>query len=372
MAPLMLFALSGCGGREGGTSDNVISITVHERSIDGTINLADIVDSVTYIPLETTNESLLDRIVEVFFVDDTVLVRVNSRVFLFDKNGKYLRKISRQGRGPGEYLDLSQMMFDEVGRRIIILDGYADRLLYYDMEGRFVKDVPEFATGYIPRDIVNLSDGNFLCYRPDHDEVPGATPGGIWEVDSTGAFKRWVRKDDMIHPVTFAGDMNYFYPLPDGRIGFQGVETESCYYYDGNDMVEYCRYVFDGNTVRDFKGVDNVEWMSRFPQKDMFLIRDYIFDTGRYLFSGWLDDRHKQLYTLYDKSTGSLKTTRMPADNESPKILTHRSGSWVGWEFVPSNDPNVIVISAPHNLIYGTDTETDNPVLQVLHVKRPE
>ena len=59
------------------------------------------------IPLETTDDILMGDIKSIKIYDDTYFI-LDSRnvIFRFDKDGKYLSKIARQGRGHGEYLDI--------------------------------------------------------------------------------------------------------------------------------------------------------------------------------------------------------------------------------------------------------------------------
>ena len=370
---LILATLAGCGGgpdRVVDDSGGVLTFTIHERSIDGSIDLTEIVDSVTYIPLETTPESLIGYVIRAYFVDDMVLVQSGQQIFFFDKRGKFLRKISRRGRGPGEYLNLSNTILDETNKRIIVYDGYGDKLLYYDFEGVFRKEVPDFAVKYFPREIALLPNGNFLCYRPDHGRgYPH--PSGLWEVDSMGVFKRWVRQDDTVHPDIMSFQASYLYPMRDGKTGFNGVETTSGYYYDGSEMVEYCSFVFDSKTADHYEGMYNDEFIELSMKGETFLVRDYFYDNGKYILSSWVDDGNKLFYALYDRSDGSLKTTRTPVDSDFPRIVVNRRGDWVAWEFVFSNDPDVIVAVVRHDLFFDRGDEYANPVLQVLQVKRP-
>jgi hypothetical protein len=62
----------------------------------------------------------------------------NKRVQKYDKNGKYVRTIGRQGQGPGEYMYPSQVFFDENGNPCV--KGWTD-LNFFTKDGAFKKRV---------------------------------------------------------------------------------------------------------------------------------------------------------------------------------------------------------------------------------------
>lgn len=89
------------------------------------------------IPLETTEESLIGEIEKVklhdscFFVED----RTQKAILIFDWKGKYLNKISRLGRGPGEYVNI--LDFDVYDGFVCVFSG-SGYVLRYDTSGKFI------------------------------------------------------------------------------------------------------------------------------------------------------------------------------------------------------------------------------------------
>lgn len=72
------------------------------------INTSDIIEDYRYIPLETTSQSLMGMIRKVEFYKDRIYIYdvETNMVYIYDKSGKFLRKIGQKGGGPGEFTTL--------------------------------------------------------------------------------------------------------------------------------------------------------------------------------------------------------------------------------------------------------------------------
>src|SRR5665648_694175 len=77
-----------------------------EKEIDNIqlTNLTEIGSTITYVPLETSEKSLLGDLFQITASNSFITVKDNfSSVLIFDASGDFLRQISRKGRGPGEF-----------------------------------------------------------------------------------------------------------------------------------------------------------------------------------------------------------------------------------------------------------------------------
>ena len=87
------------------------------------------------IVLEDTDESLLGRVDKIEFLDNYLCVLEKRRgLFLFDKQGKFVRKIGNKGNGPGEYVSPDDITVDKENKKIYILDSN-QRVLKYSSNG---------------------------------------------------------------------------------------------------------------------------------------------------------------------------------------------------------------------------------------------
>lgn len=107
------------------------------------IKLRDIGD-VRYVPLETVDESLVQSYNHIAMDSERIVItdRSQNQVFIFDKNGKFLNKISQCGGGPKEYQEITLSCVDFKHNHVYIWDNpLLNRIKVYDFNGTFVKQI---------------------------------------------------------------------------------------------------------------------------------------------------------------------------------------------------------------------------------------
>ncbi len=112
------------------------------------------------IPLETIDESIISYIERVktynnrFYIQD----REQKVIFIFDENGKYINKINRLGRGPGEYIYIND--FDIYNDYIYILS--VPKILRYDLNGKYIDCIEELDDSYY--NFIVMSEDSVLLF----------------------------------------------------------------------------------------------------------------------------------------------------------------------------------------------------------------
>jgi len=173
---ILLFATTGCDeGKSGNESDAFITIDVTKSYPKKELILQDFMD-VEYIPLETTYEFLCQgRVLAVG--NEIILVRnqVNDgNIYIFDKNGKGLRKINRLGRGGEEYTDISGVILDEDNSEIFVNNMSANRIMVYDLYGNFKRSL-RYNEGVRHQYFFNFDRESIICEDLTH-RVDAETP----------------------------------------------------------------------------------------------------------------------------------------------------------------------------------------------------
>ncbi len=167
-----LIAVGACSGR---TSGSVAVVESEEKLpiVDVTkeypkkeINIQDIAD-LEYISLETTKESLLDGgALGQLACSDSLIVtcnRMEGKVLIFSRTGKFLHSFSHLGNGANEYIRLSRYSVDFNSNEIFIVDIFLmHRILVYSLDGFFKRTLilPKEISPYI----YNYNNDSLLIY----------------------------------------------------------------------------------------------------------------------------------------------------------------------------------------------------------------
>jgi len=102
--------------------------------------LSEIVDTVYFVPLETCEDCLLGNIGRIIFHDSLVIVlddpfRGEGRIYLFNREGKFVRSVGNIGRGAEEYTKGTDLQL--VDGNVQILDNPRS-VVTYGLDGSFI------------------------------------------------------------------------------------------------------------------------------------------------------------------------------------------------------------------------------------------
>ncbi len=159
---LLTLTLFACGGKKSADSANADSqnglVTFHLNAPPSKVEpllLSELADSVSYVALETTKETLTDMAIQCGERYYTVINE--DRLLCFDKSGKYLHQIGRKGDGPEEYPTMG-------GFRYFIADPVTnwvycesqEQIQVYNENGKYVKSIKrEKSWNILPKFIYN-------------------------------------------------------------------------------------------------------------------------------------------------------------------------------------------------------------------------
>lgn len=104
------------------------------------IKCSDFIESIQYVPLETKENNLIHKLRKIDLVDNYLLIQDLNNCFVFDcKSGEYIRRISKRGRGPGEY-NHPMGITDPVERTVFLNTAGAD-ILEYSILNKLVRTI---------------------------------------------------------------------------------------------------------------------------------------------------------------------------------------------------------------------------------------
>lgn len=127
--------------------DNITWEIPIEEAASTQVKMSDLLDDAFFIPLETKEDNLLGEIKKIKFDEDKIYLNSDNTVLAcYDMDGNHVFDIDRKGRGPGEYLQISDFVVD--GDSIYLLDNYLKKVHVYDKDALDYKrsiDLPFFA-----------------------------------------------------------------------------------------------------------------------------------------------------------------------------------------------------------------------------------
>ena len=125
-----------------------------------------LVEELIYIPLGR-EKGMLGSIKNIIYYNDRFYIQDEGQdqVFIFNRTGENIRKISAKGRGPKEYLGIGNIDIDAERDALIIRDVLSGRSLYYDLDGNYMYS---YDTPFQSDGMLWLSDSTLLYLCATH------------------------------------------------------------------------------------------------------------------------------------------------------------------------------------------------------------
>ena len=173
---ILLLVMTSCGS-DNASTDGFITVDVTKSSYSPKkeLVLQDFMD-VEYIPLETNDEFINQGYVNA--IGEKYIIVTNYRedgdIFVYDRNGKAIRKINRKGQGGEEYISCLKIILDEENEELFINDFLARKIKVYDLEGNFKRSFKQKQEGdtQFYGEIFNYDKNNLICYDECNADIP--------------------------------------------------------------------------------------------------------------------------------------------------------------------------------------------------------
>jgi len=98
--------------------------------------VSEVSTSIQIIPLETSDSVLIGTVKNIKLETNKLFILARNGLFVFDNNGKFLNTVSSKGRGPKEYIALSDIYIDK--DIVWLLDDSGNKALKYTNSGKFL------------------------------------------------------------------------------------------------------------------------------------------------------------------------------------------------------------------------------------------
>ncbi len=329
------------------------------------LQLSTLFDSLHYIPLETVNSSILEGI-DRLCLDSRENIYIldqegTNAVLKFDRQGRFMGKIGYQGRGPGEYLEISDFCIYQ-DTLVEILDAMQEKRIQYSTNGSFVREYLHCDAG--DGDFLHFGD-TLIFYSPCGGYCPNLK---ICIRDQEyGFFKQNTRelwkKFEYIHTT---GD----------RIFYSDNYNDTIYHFADGQLLPWLYIDFDGkNLPAGFQGyekvaqspycwnVDNIKVMDRYIYFD--------FNYKEQTIQAFVDTEtdEKYVFRILRNDIDHVPFLIFPKVCTCPeKIVTYLTATML-IESYAYNKRAGEKISEVFDTLYHSISEDSNPVLVFAYLK---
>lgn len=367
-----------------------------EKTIHTEVRLNEIADSIYYIPLQSTNGNLLDKIRRpsrnIVFGNDRIFVNDGMLLLSFDRQGNFLAKYGRQGNGPGEYvkIDMFTVLFNF--EEVYLLDKSSRNILVYNFDGSFKRNIKLENYAQL---MSNLNDEQIVfAYCKGMRDLSDYHALTIHDLDMAHINKKIYFEAEREYEKTkklSASDVSTFYNFSDTLSYWE-------YYYDTiwrvvDHHLVIPRYKIDVGKDRlpqehfqsGFYIGEDINELIEYMKK--YIQIDNVIETKNHFFFK-VSNKAKLAHILYDKTTDSAKHVKIVDTNHfGTPIINDMDG---GLNFWPEGNVDQDCL---YSIIYGYELKTkliannsletsfnneklisnienmDNPILMVVRLK---
>lgn len=180
------------------------------------LNMSEIISDISYVPLETNPECLIGYMYISIFGEDIIIQSHNNiSIFRFSDKGKFINKIGKNGRGPAEYQDYTEIRLIE--DTVFVVSSFTNDIICYSITGDFLKRYHIDLKAHI-NSIVQLPDQSFMVALRNPSNY-----GNILKTD-----KVFNIKTGFLNDVPFNSN-----PI----LGFRKSKNKIYYYYNHLDTI---------------------------------------------------------------------------------------------------------------------------------------
>ncbi|TKG94221.1 6-bladed beta-propeller [Puteibacter caeruleilacunae] len=317
LAVLVSF-FQGCGSSSEDASIKTIDFS--ESSTLSEFNFLKRVKKTTFIPLEYKKNCCISSIEKLEIFHDTLFVLSDDMIYLFNKKGKYLKKLGNNGRGPKECTSIFSFSIDRDNQAVRVYDYQTNCVCSFTTSGKFIQRTK---VGLIWQ--AEASDSNeLLCYPIN---CFGQEPYNLVVINTIGdtlrTFPNYLKFRLNGNPFLFRIGETIFHNQK--GISFHQFLSDTVFKYNSQQMALVPRFLLKGvNTLpidllgdlgKFEKKEDNYNWLERIQESRRFLF-----------FNAKMHGKNTNF--IYNKKQNRLSRVIGPETGGAPKTLAESNFFW--------------------------------------------
>lgn len=335
---LLLF-LSSFSCVESESKSMSVTILLHPDK-ENQLFLSNIIDSLSIIPLETTEQSLLSDIEKLEYDEGVYFVQNGQDylVYIFNEDGSFSKQPVKKGGGPGELRFPRNFALDKMSKEIWMTNNSS--FLTYTYDGIYLENKP-YSLGF--SDFCVEKNGNIYFYTNKNNNShigDGFLTGNITLLSPEGKKKTWFKSKAALERKPNEPFMSFFTHTPfseqeDGRITCHYAFCDTIYSIQ-DDCVSPLYVVDLGNDkakidLDQISGGDVDKYILANPET-VWYVRDVIETSDLVSFSYNIGTAYSAK-VYYNKTNGHVLEGRLNNDllGGEIKMLGKRGKRFIGY-----------------------------------------
>lgn len=294
--------LGSCGNTHTNPVSDPVKIGVYDPNGGSDLFHSDRIREIELIPLETSDSSLIgvspecmtDRDGNYYIAD----MNGSQRILRYDASGRYLNAIGNRGRGPREYLELSNCLIDTLTGNVFVFSGLDKKMCVYGKDGSFVSG-RTFNTLFSQ----GRPDGEYFWLYQGY--MNGNSDYRVLKVDAQEkVVEALLPADIQIMPMDELFPV--FIPSSDGNLMLREAFSDRIYRLSADSLTPVYGFDFgDYNIPREFYEIGDVYKSAEYIMKRNFVCIDRFMESHKYMFVQALikqsDNKDGLIYGILDK-----------------------------------------------------------------------
>lgn len=328
------------------------------------VTLSSIGKELSYIPLETSPECLIESIKKVILSETYIFISEFTRLLQFDREGRFVRQIGSAGRGPEEFVSVNDFCIDILKKEIYIISN--TRLIIYSFNGTFISSIK---LSFHPSQIICKDQNSLMFYLQN---FPGKINPSWTITNRRGVIIKSIKNSLKRSAKPGMIIINSPLYLFNNSAHFMEFGIDTLYYFKGEIKEPYAVFSY-GNLKMDFDQVINQSMIkSNINDLTGKLWIGSIIETNDYFFlTFFLGITNAAIHGVYNKKTQEVTFLKEDA------FCNDLDGGVKFWPRQIVNDNNLLGYADAFSLmkkVIPTDlrrklTESSNPVLIVLKIQ---
>lgn len=338
---------------------------------DDPIYLSQFFTSSKVIKLESNEDCLINRINNIQIHNDTIYIfdRSLKSIFIYSLDGKYISKISRVGRGPGEFNHPVDFDIDTIKDEIAIYDWTNRKLNFYNLNGRFLRRV-QYKFRFLSFKLVDNKIYTFVPFAENIDDNKAFLLSVI--DDDLKILSKYFKYTDYSHlprMIEFICGGNFY--ASDYDLKFYMNYCNTIYSIKNDEIIPYIslntdKYAITTSDIEDIKLHKKPIILSG--KARLFRIADYSENNDYCIFKFNIGIKH--YYVFLNKTTNEIICTSNIVDDLShlnPILFRFSKNKYIGYiESHNNSNINTYAFSTePKN-----PSEINNPLIIIYDIKK--